>query len=122
MVTWFPWRRGGFCPQILACAGLGVLACAGPLDVDFQPSHSLTIVVGRELDVTLGTLGPGEYLSPPTISSSAIKFLDAELVGPNVPAGPTQRFRFVAMALGEAVITFRHTAGNPVIEDTVSVH
>ena len=107
----------------LTLAVLSLLGCgAGPFEVAFEPSHSLSISAGRELDVTLGTVGPGEYASPPTISSSAIQFLDVEEVGPAVPAGPRQRFRFRAVAAGDAVITFHHTAGGSTIEDTVHVH
>lgn len=101
---------------------LSLLGCgAGPLEVEFEPSHSFTISVGRELDVTLGTVGPGAYASSPTISSSAIQFLDVQEVVPVVPAGPRQRFRFKAVAPGDAVITFHHTEGGSTVEDTVHV-
>lgn len=105
------------------CLGGGLLACgSGPLEVEFEPSHSLTISAGRELDVTLGTVGPGDYASPPTISSTAVRFLDVQLVAPYVPAGPRQQFRFMAVGPGDAVITFHHTDGGPTVEDTVRVH
>ena len=107
---------------ILICLSCSLLACgADPLAVDFEPSHSLRISAGRELDVTLGTAGPGEYASPPTVSSAAIRFLDVQPVMPAVPAGAQQRFRFTAVAPGEAVITFHHTDGGRTVEDTVVV-
>jgi hypothetical protein len=72
--------------------------------------------------VTLGTVGPGAYASPPRISSGAIQFLDVQEVVPVVPAGPRQRFGFRAAAPGDAVVTFHHTEGGSTIEDTVHVH
>lgn len=107
----------------LVCLGCSLLGCGtDPLAVDYEPSHSLTISSGRELDVTLGTAGPGEYASPPTVSSAAIRFLDVQSVLPAVPAGAQQRFRFTAVAPGEAVITFHHTGGGQTVEDTVVVN
>jgi hypothetical protein len=44
------------------------------------------------------------------------------LVGPTVPAGPTQLFRFEAVQPGVAVIVFQHTAQGPTLEDTINVH
>src|SRR4051812_8851233 len=73
------------------------------------PDRMLSLSVGQELDLTLQTVGPGEYISPPAISSAAVHFLDVSLVSPAVPAGPTQRFRFRAEAPGQAVLTFQHT-------------
>ena len=60
-------------------------------------------------------------MSPPLVSSGAVRFLDVRLVTPSVPAGPTQQFRFEAVGRGVAVIIFHHTAQNPTIEDTVNV-
>ena len=99
---------------------LGLLGCQGPLEVDGSPSHTLTVKTGRELEFTLYTIGPGEYASPPLMSSAAVRFLDVRLGAPN-PAGPIQRFRFEAVRRGVAVIVFQHTAQAPTIEDTVNV-
>jgi hypothetical protein len=85
----------------------------------------LSLEVGHELELTLGTTGPGEYASPPDISSPAVRFLDVELVGPPTPGGVSQRFSFRGMTAGVAVITFHYTgpAGlNPTVEDTINVH
>jgi hypothetical protein len=85
------------------------------------PSHTLSIKAGRELQLTLQTIGAGVYASPPTVSSPAIRFLDVSLVTPATPAGPTQQFRFEAVAPGTAVIVFHHTDQGPTIEDTINV-
>jgi hypothetical protein len=100
---------------------LGLLGCGqGPLEVNGVPSQTLTIKAGRELELTLQTIGPGEYTSPPLVSSAAVRFLDVRLGAPN-PAGPIQRFRFEAVRPGVAVIAFQHTAQGPTMEDTVNV-
>ena len=101
---------------------LGLLGCGeGPLEVNGSPSQTFSIEAGRELELSLQTIGPGEYASPPLVSSDVVRFLDVRLMTPAVPAGPTQRFRFEAVRPGVAVIVFHHTAQSPTIEDTVHV-
>lgn len=108
--------------RALGVAAVGFLACGeGPLEVNGSPSQSFSVKSGRELEVTLQTIGPGEYVSPPAVSSAAIRFLDAKLVNPPVPAGVTQQFRFEAVSSGVAVIVFQHTDQGPTVEDTVAV-
>jgi hypothetical protein len=91
-----------------------------------QQSQTITVPAGAEFSVTLQTVGPGEY-NPPTVSSGVVHFLGVSLVGPYVPAGPTQQFRFNATTLGNAIIVFRYTAtgvNEPEmlpVEDTVRV-
>lgn len=102
---------------------LGLVGCGqGPLEANGVPSQTLTIKAGRELGLTLQTIGPGEYASPPLMSSAAVRFLDVRLVAPSVPAGATQRFRFEAVRPGVAIIVFQHAAQGPTIEDTINVH
>jgi hypothetical protein len=103
----------------LALAGL--FGCGGPLEADGSPSRSLSIKVGQEIELDLHTSGPGEYASPPAVSSSSILFLDMRVVPPFLPSGPTQRFRFKAVTPGVAVIIFQHTEGRPTVEDTIIV-
>jgi len=105
-----------------AAAALLLIACgAEPLAQDGAPGKTVLVRVGQSLDLKLQTIGPGEYASPPTISSAAVRFLGVSLIGPPVPAGVTQRFSFQAVAPGSAIIVFRHTGQNPVVEDTVEV-
>ena len=98
-------------------------ACGGDNPVALTGSESRTVVIpaGTPFSVTLGTVGPGAYSSPPTVSSSAVLFVDESEVGPSTPAGPRQRFRFVAVSRGDAVITFTHTDLNPTVQDTIQV-
>ena len=84
-------------------------------------SRTVSAPAGAEIDITLQTIGPGEYASPPTVSSPAVQFLGVSDVAPYVPAGPTQRFRFRAASPGTALVTFRHTGTNRSIEDTLVV-
>ncbi|MEA3246556.1 MAG: hypothetical protein U9Q74_10415, partial [Gemmatimonadota bacterium] len=77
--------------------------------------------VGQELKLTLSTIGPGEYASPPLIVGTSVEFIDAAVVPPFTPGGPTQLFRFKAVRSGQAVIRFTHTERSPVVEDTVRV-
>ena len=110
--------RGGLVVTALLLAACGL----EPLAVNGSPSRTLSLVVGQELDLTLQTIGPGEYESPPTLSSPSIRFLDVAFVTPTVPAGPTQRFRFKAEAPGQTIILFLHSGSNPAVSDTVEVH
>ena len=94
-----------------------------PVDVSIvgNTSQSLTVSDGNQFSVTLQTIGPGEYSSPPTVSSGAVHFIDVAQASPVVPAGPTQRFRFKATTRGTAIIVFQHTGNNRTVEDTVDV-
>ena len=104
---------------------LTTAACGGENPVSVSEmgstSRSLSVPAGSQFSVTLQTIGPGEYGSPPTVSSGAVHFLDVSSVSPYVPAGPTQRFRFAATTRGKAVIVFQHTGNDRTVEDTVDV-
>jgi len=102
-------------PLLAACSSDRLVSTYG------SPNRTLTVAVGQQLDVTLQTVGPGEYATPPTVSSAALSFLGDSLVGPPIPAGPTQLFRFRAEQAGRAVLTFRHTGNDPTVVDTVLV-
>jgi hypothetical protein len=103
-------------PVLAACSADQVLSVNG------ITTRTMSVRIGQALDITLQTIGPGQYVSPPSVSSGSLRFLDAAFVGPFVPAGPTQRFRFEAVAPGQTVITFSHTGWNPAVQDTVNVH
>ena len=107
-------------------AGLILLAsCASDrlVSIDGYPSRALAVTAGQQLDLTLKTVGAGQYASPPGISSAAVRFVgDSSWLAD--PGGLTQRFRFTAVATGRAVITFQPTGLpglNPVVADTVIV-
>ena len=119
-------RDHGLFPPIqlqVVLVTLGLLGCGeGPLAVNGNPSETFSITAGRALELSLQTIGPGEYASPPLVSSAVVRFRDVRLITPAVPAGPTQGFRFDAVGPGVAVIVFHHTAQGPTIEDTIRVH
>ena len=99
-----------------------LIACSkDPLAVRGSQSQTLRIAVGQELELTVGTVGPGEYKAPPSISSNALRFLDVTLVSPYTPAGPRQLFRFRGQARGTALLEIQHSGSNPTILDTVIV-
>jgi len=105
----------------LAAAALVAGCGTEPLAIKGSESQLLSIVVGQELHVTLQTIGPGEYESPPFVSSPSLRFLSVALVSPHVPAGPTQQFRFMGEAPGQAIVVFQHSGDNPTVTDTVYV-
>jgi len=107
---------------VVVATTLLLLACAGePLSQTEVSGERFAVSVGQTLSLKLQTIGPGEYASPPEISSAAIRFVAMSYVGPAVPAGPTQEFRFRAVAHGLALISFRHTGMGRMVQDTVDV-
>jgi hypothetical protein len=106
---------------VLAAATLLPACATEPLAVRSTQGQTLTLSVGQELDLTVGTVGAGEYATPPSISSTALRFLDAKVVPPYLPSGPTQLFRFQADARGRALVVITHSGDNPTIQDTVVI-
>ena len=106
---------------VLAAATLLPGCAMEPLAVRSTQGQTLPLSVGQELHLTVGTLGPGEYVAPPSISSPALRFLDANVVPPYLPSGPTQVFRFRAEARGRAVVVITHSGDDPTIQDTVVI-
>lgn len=112
--------------RLIPIIAIAVLAACGgdnpvAISITGSTSRTFTVPAGSQFSVTLQTIGPGEYSSPPALSSSAVQFRDMAGVCPCVPAGPTQRFRFLAAGPGSAIVTFTHTDRNPMVEDTVLV-
>lgn len=68
--------------------------------------------VGDKIDATLQTIGAGSFGNP-TVSSGSVVFLGQSSVGPPIPAGATQLYRFEAAAPGRADITIPHTGDLP---------
>ena len=94
-------------------------------DADLRTEgETLRIAVGEELELTFQTRpsDPGEYESPPSISSSSLQFLDVTAFRPAPQAGLAQRFRFKGAIPGRAIVVIHHTGKSPVIRDTVNVH
>jgi hypothetical protein len=105
-----------------------VAACSGtdgtePSPIALSRGDSQTTVaaaVGQELDVTLQTVGPGEY-GPPSLSSPAIRFLDVSHPSQQNPGGPRQLFRFRAVSAGSVEVSIAHTDDDPPFSITVNV-
>ena len=74
--------------------------------------RTVAAAIGDEIDVTLQTIGPGQY-GDPSVSSGAAVFLGESPAGPQNPGGPTQLFRFEAVASGRADITIPHDGDAP---------
>lgn len=91
-----------------------------PFAVMDASSQTISLAVGQELELTLGTVGPGAYQAP-TISGGAVAFLGDSLIGPQSPAGPRQLFRFQGVSVGSAIIVLTHSGDQPTIADTVVV-
>jgi len=79
--------------------------------------HTISVAPGDKIDITLQTIGPGQYETP-TVSSGSIRFLGESSAGLPNPGGPRQLFRFEAMTVGRAEITIRHTALDPPLPQT----
>jgi hypothetical protein len=69
----------------------------------------VTAAVGQPIQITLQTIGPGQYVSP-QISSPAIRFVSAGFAEKPNPGGPRQIYRFRAGSEGEAHISIPHEA------------
>ncbi len=101
-----------------ACGvGLSTFACGSrPIQTislgNADAGRTVAAGVGDRIEVTLQTIGPGQY-GDPSVSSRATVFLGESPVGPPNPGGPTQLFRFEAIAPGRADITIPHTGDPP---------
>lgn len=105
-----------------------IQACSGnsPLAVYGAPAQTFSISVGQALDIRMQTVGPGEYVSPPAFTGSAIEFLgESSPAGVANPAGVQQLFHFKGVAGGQAIILFHNTNPDgthyPDVSDTVVV-
>ena len=74
--------------------------------------QSVVATVGEKIEVTLQTVGPGQY-GDPIVSSGSVKFLEESSAGTPNPGGPRQLYRFEAVSSGQANITIPHTGGLP---------
>jgi hypothetical protein len=79
--------------------------------------HTISVAPGDAIDITLQTIGPGQYESP-TVSAGSIHFLGEFSAGMPNPGGPRQLFRFEAVTVGRADITIPHTVLDPPLPQT----
>jgi hypothetical protein len=106
---------------ILAAVLLAGCGTETPTDPTGSSGRTFTVQAGQNLEIRLQSIGPGEYRSPPSISSGAIEFRGVSLAAPHVPAGVTQLFHFQAITPGRAIVVFRHSEQAPTVIDTVDV-
>lgn len=76
--------------------------------------------VGQPIVICLQTIGGGNY-DKPQISSKVIRFDGAVFAAKQNPGGPTQVYRFTAIAEGVAKISIPHTDSNPTVTFTIRV-
>ena len=74
--------------------------------------QSVVASVGETIEVTLQTIGPGQY-GDPILSSGSVKFLGESPAGTPNPGGPKQLYRFEAVSSGLVNIAIPHTGGLP---------
>lgn len=74
--------------------------------------QSVAALVGEKIEVTLQTVGPGQY-GDPILSSESVKFLDESSASRPNPGGPRQLYRFEAVSSGKVNITIPHTGDLP---------
>lgn len=74
--------------------------------------HTISVAPGDKIDVTLQTIGPGQYETP-TVSSGSVRFLGESSPGLPNPGGVRQLFRFEAVTVGRAEIAIPHTIFDP---------
>lgn len=61
----------------------------------------VSVRVGQQIEISLGTVGPGQY-GAPEISSSAVRLVNTALDWPANPGGPSFVYIFETVAEGEA--------------------
>ena len=96
------WRFAG----ALVAAILGLSGC-GSDPIRYFGTYdckAITATTGREIEVHLGTMGPGCY-GDPSVSTDAVGFLGTMDPETHIPSGPTQIYRFKTLHDGESRIT-----------------
>jgi hypothetical protein len=84
--------------------------------------HDVTLAMHQEVDITLGTVGPGAY-GTPDLSSPAVRFEDVTDPDPPTPGGARQLYRFTAVAQGNAVLSIPFDGGiDPRAPFTLTFH
>jgi hypothetical protein len=118
----FPYPRSRL--ALAVPAAFVIAACHGPnpLQVLGSPAQSFAIVVGQELTIEMGGVGPSYYVSPPTLSGSTVEFTGENALAStiNTPGGEPQLFHFKGVEMGQTIILFQGI-NRPDIADTVIV-
>jgi hypothetical protein len=113
--------------SLCVAGSLLALSCSKetPLEVSGMPAKSFAISVGKEIAIQVGTVGPGEFINPPTLTGSSLQFLEVTAPAVVLPGGVRQIFHFKGVAAGQTVIVFHNTNPSPPfhpdVVDTVNV-
>lgn len=105
---------------LAACSHAGMSSGAIVSLDDADNGQTVRVAAGDEIDLTLQSIGPGEYANP-DVSSATVRFLEVLEVGPPNPGGPRQLFRFEAESSGHATILISSTGHEPAFTITVDV-
>ena len=99
---------------VLVSAPLLTACSPSRIELDGRDSgRAVPAAVGQQIQVTLQTIGPGNY-GDPQISASTVRFLDMTYSKQPNPGGPIQFYRFEATRVGRADISIPHEGGFPV--------
>jgi len=105
--------------RVFAGGGVLLLAfgCGSPANQttslgNADAGRTVVVAVGDKLEVTLQTIGPGQY-GDPIVSPGSVMFLGESPAGAPNPGGARQLYRFEAVAPGRADISIPHTGGWP---------
>ena len=91
------------------------------LSLNFRDNgQRVAATVGQQIEIILGTIGPGHY-GDPQVSSSAIRYENVALAWPPTPGGPTQIYVLEAVVEGEARVEIRHTYSKRVFAVRIQV-
>ena len=123
-------RQSPLCPRswsrvfctVAAVIGLALTSCSREDRIRLTNADSgrqITVGVDAQIEITLQTIGPGEY-SDPQVSSGSVRLVGVSSLTPP-PAGSRQLFRFQAAAPGRADIMIPHTGQNPLFTRGVEV-
>ena len=100
------WMLAVMTASIAAGCGKGIPT--SPVEENGFPLATISLAMGQKLDITMQTVGNGEFVSPPILDGSTLAFLDVTSGG-NVPAGARQIFHFEGIATGRTIIRFQNT-------------
>lgn len=102
-------RTGLVC--VCATASLLMIGCGSSGDTirltNADAGRKVPAAVGDTLEITLQTIGPGQY-GDPSLSSGSVAFLGQASAGPPNPGGVRQLYRFEALVAGGTDITIPH--------------
>jgi hypothetical protein len=113
-------RRGGVGAAVGLALALTIASCHRSnerITLDNSSNgRTISAAPGDTIEVTLQTIGPGQYETPTVFGP--IRFLGESAAGAPNPGGPRQLFRFQAVTTGRGEITILHTVLPPGLPQT----